>query len=275
MQRRTLIAAAAALTTAATAQAAPRPRKRALAGRTFVLVHGAWHGGWCWRDVRAHLETEGARVFTPTLTGLGERAHLREPVPRLETHIADVLGVLESEELEDVTLCGHSYAGMVITGVADRAAARLRRLVYLDAALPSDGQSMITQNPAVRSPQAVAAATAQLAALAPDGVWMAPLPAAAFGLADPGQIAWVSRRLTAHPLPTWTDPLTITGEAGAGLARTYVFCTDPALPQAAFGAHAARIEAGEVGPGWRVVRLKTGHDAMVSAARDVAEILAA
>ena len=108
----------------------------------FVLVHGAWHGGWCWVRVARILRDAGHEVFTPTLTGLGERVHLASADISLDTHVADVLGVLESEELEDVVLCGHSYGGMVVTGVAAQAAKRIDTLVYLDAFVPEDGQSV-------------------------------------------------------------------------------------------------------------------------------------
>ena len=105
---------------------------------TFVLVHGAWHGGWCWRDVRAILESNGHLVCTPTRTGVGERSHLLSPAIDLDTHILDVANVLEWEELSDVVLVGHSYGGNVITGVADRMKDRLRHVVYLDAHLPAN-----------------------------------------------------------------------------------------------------------------------------------------
>ena len=108
----------------------------------FVLVHGAWHGGWCWVRVAERLRRDGHFVVTPTLTGLGERAHLLNRDINLDTHITDIVAVLEAEELQDVVLCGHSYGGCVITGVADRVAERLRAVVYLDAFIPEDGQSL-------------------------------------------------------------------------------------------------------------------------------------
>jgi len=116
---------------------------------TYVLVHGAWHGGWCWKKVAPALRAAGHVVYTPTLTGLGERAHLANPAIDLATHVADVVNLLEAEELDKVVLVGHSYGGMVVTGVADRAADRIGRLVYLDAANPKDGQSLV--DVAVRS----------------------------------------------------------------------------------------------------------------------------
>ena len=110
---------------------------------TFVFVHGAWQGGWCWVRVARLLRKQGHEVYTPTLTGLGERAHLLSEKINLDTHIQDVLGVLQSEELDNIVLCGHSYGGMVITGVADGAADRIRSLVYLDALVPADGQNLL------------------------------------------------------------------------------------------------------------------------------------
>ena len=107
----------------------------------FVLIHGAWHGGWCWRDVVQPLTAAGHRVYTPTLTGLGERAHLMSPAITLETHIADVRGVIEMEELDDVVLAVHSYAGMIGTAIADRMPQRLRHLDYVDAVVPNRGES--------------------------------------------------------------------------------------------------------------------------------------
>src|SRR6185437_12915683 len=109
---------------------------------TYVLVHGGHHGGWCYKKVARLLRSAGHEVYSPTLTGLGERRHLLGPKVDLETHIADVVGVLEFEDLHDVILVGHSYGGMVITGVADRALERIKELVYLDAAHPRNGESL-------------------------------------------------------------------------------------------------------------------------------------
>jgi pimeloyl-ACP methyl ester carboxylesterase len=262
----------------ALASAAPAlhagPARAERARRPFVLVHGAWHGGWCWRDVRAILERRGHRVFTPTLTGLGERAHLRLPTPRLATHVQDVMAMIEAEELTDVVLVGHSYAGMVITGVADAMKDRLAHVVHLDAALPADGQSMITQSPGI-TPAATAATEAGLRALAPDGVWMAPPPVSVLGVPaeNAAAVAWLNRRLTPHPLPTWTDPIALRNGGSEGLPRTYILCDRPVMAQASFAAHAARVAAGQAGPGWTSRRLATGHDAMVTAPAATARLL--
>src|SRR5271167_937589 len=108
---------------------------------TFVLVHGAWHGGWCYKRVAQLLREAGHEIYTPTLTGVGERVHLMTPAVTLDTHIQDILNVIRFEELADVVLCGHSYGGMVITGVADKVPDKIRSLVYLDAFVPNDGEA--------------------------------------------------------------------------------------------------------------------------------------
>jgi pimeloyl-ACP methyl ester carboxylesterase len=118
---------------------------------TYVLIHGGWHGGWCWARVAPILRAAGHDVYAPSLTGLGDRVHLLSPSVRLETHIEDVLGVLSYEDLRDVVLVGHSYGGMVITGVADRAADRVSHLVYLDAFVPRDGECLLDLLPEERA----------------------------------------------------------------------------------------------------------------------------
>ena len=120
---------------------------------TFVLVHGAWHGGWCWSRVARRLRAAGHEVHTPTLTGLGDRSHLMSRSVNLQTHVQDVANLLHWEELNDIVLCGHSYGGMVITGVANRLAKRIKSLVYLDAFVPENGQAVLDFMPADRVEQ--------------------------------------------------------------------------------------------------------------------------
>src|ERR1700728_4589280 len=110
--------------------------------KTFVLVHGAWHGGWCWRRVTDRLTVKGHRVYTPTLTGVADRSHLLSESVNLSTHVTDVVNLIRWEEMTDIVLCGHSYGGMVVTGVADKMSERIAALVYLDAFVPESGQSM-------------------------------------------------------------------------------------------------------------------------------------
>lgn len=270
MRRRTLLAGGAM---GAVLNATHHGARAHSSRPAFVLVHGAWHGGWCWRRVASTLEASGARVLTPTLTGCGERTHLLGPDVDLETHIQDVMGAIDAEELTTLHLCGHSYGGMVVTGVCDRMKSRIASVLYLDAAVPSDGQSMVTQSPGI-TPEAAAAMEASLRALAPDGVAMqvfndVTLFGVAAGSADE---AWLKRRLTPHPLKTWLDPIRLGDGGSAGLRRTYVHCIDPVLPMASFGAHHERLSSD---PSWSTSTLATGHDAMVSAPHVVADLLMA
>jgi len=165
-----------------------RVGRRAKAGTrrqsTYVLVHGAWHGGWCWKKVAPALRAAGHEVYTPTLTGLGERAHLANPAIDLAMHIADVVNLLEAEELDKVVLVGHSYGGMVVTGVADRAASRLRRVVYLDAFLPENGKCLLDYlHPDRRN----------LINQGQIGGYVDPLPLEIFGVTDREDVAWATR----------------------------------------------------------------------------------
>lgn len=230
---------------------------------TFVLVHGAWHGGWCWRHVAARLVAAGHRVFAPTLTGLGERAHLLSRAVDLDTHIQDVVGLLEAEELEEVVLVGHSYGGIVITGVAARAAHRIRKLAYLDAALVEDGQSWSDILP----PETAAAR--REAAMQSSGGLSLPVPdAAVFGLSQPEHLAWVQRRMTPHPFAPFDQKMRWGGPIGAGLPKVYVDCRLPVY--AGLEAMKARYRGR---PDWPFVELAAGHDAMVSAPEETAQLL--
>jgi len=230
----------------------------------FVLVHGAWHGGWCWRRVLPVLRAAGHAAHAVTLTGCGERAHLIAPGIRLKTHVDDVLAVIACEELTDVVLVGHSYAGIVITGAADRllrdAPGTLAGLVYLDAVTPHAGESWSSQHP----PETVAARVE--AARAAGGV-LPPPDAQVFGLAGADR-DWVNRRMTAQPFGVYQDPLDFSPERVAAVPRTFIDCTRPALPTIAVMRERVRRE-----PGWRVVELATGHDPMVSAPEALADVL--
>jgi pimeloyl-ACP methyl ester carboxylesterase len=227
----------------------------------FVLVHGAWHGAWCWSRVLPPLWAAGHRAFAVTLTGLGERAHLLSKGITLDTHIADVAQVIEAEELLDAVLVGHSYAGMVITGVADRLSARLRHLVYLDAVVPLPGESWSSGH----SPETQAA---RRQAIAETGV-LAPPDPAVFGLTGADR-AWVARRQTPQPGRVYDATLTFDAERLAALPRTFIDCTQPALATIALMRTRVRAE-----PGWSVAEIATGHDAMVSAPRELVDILLA
>jgi pimeloyl-ACP methyl ester carboxylesterase len=236
---------------------------------TFVLVHGAWHGGWCYRDTAAALRAAGHTVFTPTHTGLGERAHQAGENVTLETHVRDVCGCIESEELTDVILCGHSYGGMVITSVADRMPERIKALAYLDAYVPEHGESMIDQYRKTLTPEQAAETTARVRSAArtnSDGM-MLPRPAEAFNVA-PARRAWVDRRCVPQALATFEMPVLLTGAGAQVTQRVYILADnwDPSP----FRWFAARLEAT---PGWRVVRFPCGHDVMVDMPVELAQEL--
>ena len=230
---------------------------------TFVLVHGAWHGGWCWVKVTRLLTDAAHTVYTPTLTGLGERAHLAHPEIDLETHVQDVVAVLESEEVRNVVLVGHSYAGMVISGVAARVPNRIARLVYLDAFVPDAGQSLLSLMPEER-----ADGIRKTAAESGEGWRTPPFAPERFGVTSQRDTEWLQRHLVPQPLRTFESPLA-TAPPGK-IPRTYIYCSKPAM--GAFDQFADRLRDDRK---WRFHDVKTGHDAMVTAPGETAKILMA
>jgi pimeloyl-ACP methyl ester carboxylesterase len=229
----------------------------------FVLVHGAWGGAWLWRRVLPSLWRAGHRAFAVTLTGVGERRHQLARDIALDTHIADVTGVIEAEELEQAVLVGHSYSGMVITGVADRIAdaRRLRRLVYLDAVVPRPGESWSSTH----APQTQ---SARRQAVAATGVIPAADPSL-FGLQGEDH-AWVERRQTPQPGGVYDASLAFDPGRIARWPRTFIDCTSPALATIAVMRERVRSE-----PGWHIVEIATGHLPMVSAPHALVDALLA
>lgn len=231
----------------------------------FVLVHGAWHGAWCWKQVLAPLRAAGHRAFALTLGGVGERAHQDPATITLSTHLDDVQAVIEAEELEGAVLVAHSYAGMVITGVADRLAAmapgRLAALAYLDAVVPLPGESWSSTHPADTQRQ-------RRDEIARSGV-IAPADPAIFGLQGAAR-DWVARHMTPQPGAVYDAPLHFDAQRLASLRRVFIDCTAPAL--ATIAASRARVRRE---PGWEVLEIATGHDAMVSAPGALAQALLA
>ena len=228
----------------------------------YLLVHGAWGGAWYWRDTRATLIRAGHRAHAVTLTGLGERAHLLNAQIDLETHIADVLGALDAEELTDCVLVVHSYAGMLGTAVADRRPGALRHLAYVDAVLPAPGETWGSRQSAEARAQRIsgAEASAKYAFPAP--------PASAFGLSGP-LADWVNRRQTPHPGHTYTQPLDFDPARVAAVPRTFISCTSPRLPTI----EPSRQRLADPlfwdgrwtgGGGVQVIEMATGHDPMLS-----------
>ncbi len=227
---------------------------------TFVLVHGAWHGGWCWQRVAERLRRGGHTVYTPTLTGLGERSHLLRAGIDLKTHIADVVNVMKWEGLSDVVLCGHSYGGFIISGVAEEMAPAIRSIVYLDAFLPQNGESAHDlTSAAVRE---IARAAQQRGDLT-----MPPRPAEAFGV-NAADRAWVDRLCVGQPIGTFTDRIALTGARDRITRKSYIRAASYVNP--GFDRALATAKAD---PSWHTYEVSCGHDVMVDAPDRLTEIL--
>lgn len=258
----------------------------------FLLVHGAWHGAWCWRRVLPLLWQAGHRPHAVTLTGLGERHRELSPAVTLQTHVDDVLAAIEAEEMDRPVLVGHSYAGMVITGAADRLAGAsagcvtplasppdlasspdlgpsqdgapppgLARLIYVDAIVPLPGETW-------SSTQDAATVAARVAAAEANGALSLPPPdPAVFGL-DGADRDWVARRQTPHPFAPYREPLAFDDARWRALPRSYIDCRSPAL--ASIEASRRRVRSqGD----WDLHELPTGHDPMISAPAEFAALL--
>ncbi|HEX5166517.1 MAG TPA: alpha/beta hydrolase [Thermomicrobiales bacterium] len=208
---------------------------------TFVLVHGGTGGGWTWRDVARSLRAAGHEVYTPTLTGMGERVHLAHPDIDLETHILDVANVLIYEQLTEVVLVGASYAGIVITGVADRVPERVRLLVFVDALIPEDGKSAVD----IAGPEVAAIVEARSKQ---EGGWRVP--------AEPP--------LTGQTIRSLTTPIRLTNPAAEDIERVYIYCTEKENPPPNI-AVMARMAVKAREAGWPYYELATGHSPVRSA----------
>ena len=222
---------------------------------TFVLVHGAFHGGWCWARVADRLRVRGHRVFTPTCTGLGDRAHLMSGDISLDMFTRDVAAVIEMEELEDVVLVGHSFGGNPTSGVADRMPERIRHLVYLDALVVQRGQTAFTG-----LSDDIVASRRRAARESSGGMSVPVPPPSVFGVPDGPDADWLRRRLTPHPIGTYETPLGLDRPVGNGLPRTYIVCTAPIYEPLQPSRDWVRAQ-----PDWDWRELATGHDAMVTA----------
>lgn len=235
--------------------------------RTYLLVHGAWHGGWCWARVAPLLAGAGHRVLAPSLTGLGDRAHLFSASVSLATHVDDVLAVVEAEEPSgELVLVGHSYGGNVVTGAADALRERVAHCVFLDAVVPPPGATRWAWEdfsaPTDRE-RRLAAAREQGAGLA-----VPPPEPQAFGVTDPADVAWLRRRLRPMPIATYTGSIALANGGSDGLPRTYVAAADPA-----YAPMRPIVERVSREPGWRFRTIAAGHDMMVTAPRAVASLL--
>ena len=227
---------------------------------TFVLVHGAWHGGWCWQRVTDRLRARGHDAFAPTLTGLGERAHLLHPGINLSLHIADVLGTIHSERLTDFVLVGHSYGGCVISGLAEAVPKAIRCIVFLDAFVPANGDAMIDLvQPAVQE---------IIQGVLERGETTVPVRDAAAFKVNEKDRAWVDSLAVPQPLATMTEKISLTGARERIAKKIYIRAAG--YPNVSFDKAYARAKAN---PTWRTYEVPCGHDVMIDDPERLTEIL--
>jgi pimeloyl-ACP methyl ester carboxylesterase len=257
LKRRTFFGVAAAALTATALNAPARGESRA--GRTFLVAHGAWSAGWAWKKMHPLMATAGHRLITPTYTGLGEREHLANPAIDLETHIQDMLGVIKFEQLGPFVLIGHSYGGMVATGVADRVPERISKLIYLDAFVPKDGQALLD----LLSP--AAAARTRAAVKAGDG-WRAP-PNPAPPDTSPEDAKWIQGLRLPQPFRTFETPLRLRN-GDTRIPRAYIYAKR-ATPDDTFRPFADRAKR----EGWGYHEIDASHSPHVTAPEALATLL--
>ena len=229
---------------------------------TFVLVHGAFHGSWCWKRVRRALQAQGHDVFTPTLTGVGERSHLLSPRVNLETHILDVENLMRWEELSDVVLCGHSYGGCVISGVADRVPDRIRALVYLDAFVLEAGENLAQHVPELQYKQLLETVSA-----AGEGWKVPPTPAKVFNV-NLRDREWVNRQCTMQPLSTFQQRIALSG--GINKVKNVIFILAAGFVEGSpFPPFYEKAKA----KGWKTITVPCGHDVMLDLPEQLTKVL--
>jgi pimeloyl-ACP methyl ester carboxylesterase len=220
----------------------------------FVLVHGAWGGSWMWARLAQILRSQGHEVFTPSLTGIGERAHLAGPSVDLSTHVNDVLGTIEYERLSDLVLVGHSYGGMVVTAVADRVPEKIASLVYLDAFVPKSGEALVDlARPEMRE---------KVLALKD---WRIPPPPPQ-GMTDRDDVAWIEGRRNPQPAGTFKEKISLKGSYKG--KRVYIFCSG--YSPTTFAPFGAATKADKA---WRYHELPTHHYPQISMPRELAALL--
>ena len=224
---------------------------------TIVLIHGAWHGGWCWDRVRPALETAGFAVHAPTLPGLATERWVGA-TPGLEDHIQAVVDTVEDSSGR-VLLVGHSYGGMAVTGAAQRVADRISGLVYLDAAVPADGCSFASWIPGIDA-ETIGRRESAFRQMAPDDAWLPVPPFEMIGIHAQADKEWLAPRLRPHPLRTWLEPIHLS-HAAAPAPRTYVLATDPPTTLMGYPAQGALAQSS---PDWTYREIATGHEMMVT-----------
>ena len=256
--RRAALGAMAALGAVAAGGAATAQAQNAR--KTFVFVHGTWHGGWCWRRVADRLEAKGHKVYAPTLTGVGDRSHLLTKDTNLTTHVTDIVNLVKWEDLKDIVLVAHSSAGFLATQAAEQIGPAIASVVFLDAFIPEAGDNLISlANPGPRKMLEDAVARGDAVAK--------PVPAAAFKVNEKDQ-AWVDSKCTAHPLAAVTEKITAAGAREKIARKTYIRASG--FPSPVFDATLAKAKGM---PGWKTYEVPCGHDVMVDMPDRLTEIL--
>lgn len=233
-------------------------------GRTFVLIHGAWHGGWCWGPVRDLLAAKGHKVYAPSLTGLADRSHLLSMSINLDTHINDVVNLFKWEDIQNAVLVGHSYGGWPITGAIEKVLPQVSSIVYLDAFIPENGQrGMDLSSEQFRKSLQEAIAKGEAGR---------PIPKAeAFKVLAPENIAWVNAKMTPQPTGLSTTPIVLTGALEKVAKKTYIRA--PAYPQPNFDKALAKAKADKSWKTYELPPAEAGHDVMVDAPARLVQIL--
>ena len=226
---------------------------------TVLICHGAWSAGWAWKKMRPLLRRAGHEVFTPTYTGLGGRAHQANPSVDLETHIKDILGVIEFEDLSEINLLGHSYGGMVATGVADRVPARVKQLIYLDAFVPANGQSVADLRPSAPRPTPATGGASE--------TWLIP-PSTPPSDTLPADLDWITPLRRPQPVKTFTQPLELRNPPPK-VPRSYIYCTKKE-PDDHFLQFSKRFKSD---PAWRYYEIDASHSPNVTAPEALAKLL--
>jgi len=227
---------------------------------TYALVHGMWHGGWCWKKITPLLRAAGHDVYAITLTGVGERTHLRYPDIDMNTHIQDVVNVLEFEDLSSVILVGHSLGGIMVPAVAARVPERVSHVINLDGILPVAGKPIKEMLPDFWQ-------NFRERAQANGDEWWAPPPGWTFGVTG-ADLEWMKSRLTSHPLKTWETPLFFTNPAASTIPHTFIHCTDGSSQD-----DISNQEKDCLREVWQYRMLPTGHDAMITMPVKLTELL--
>lgn len=254
--RRQLLATSLACSTLALTSVTARAARNGT--RTILVAHGAWSAGWVWKKMHSRMDAAGIRLVTPTYTGLGEREHLASRDVDLETHVQDLMHVIHYEQLEEFMLLGHSYGGMVATQVADRVPEKISKLVYLDAFVPRDGQSLLD----LQGPQAAAALRERVKS--GDGWRVPPNPAPAD--TSPEDLAWINARRMAQPVKCFEAPVHL-AHGDTHIPRTYIRCMRYA--NEAFGQFATRAK----NEGWGYYEMDASHSPHVTAPDALATLL--